>query len=119
MPSYQATFKALSDGTRRQVIGYLQERDMSAGEIADKFNMSKPSISHHLNILKQADLISDRRQGQSIIYSLNTSVFETLLSWFMEIVGKESMGKESMGLEGLGKEELESERTDDNGTADK
>lgn len=90
MPSYQATFKALSDGTRRQIIRYLQEQDLTAGEIADKFDMTKPSISHHLNMLKQADLISDRRQGQNIVYSLNTSVFEALLGWFMEIVGDKS-----------------------------
>lgn len=86
--SQQATFKALSDNTRRQILRYLREGDMSAGEIAEKFNMSKPSISHHLNILKQADLVSDQRQGQSIIYSLNTSVFEELVGVLMELVGK-------------------------------
>jgi len=86
--SHQATFKALSDNTRRQILRYLKEGDMSAGEIAEKFNMSKPSISHHLTILKQADLVSDRRQGQSIIYTLNTSVFEDLVGVLMELVGK-------------------------------
>jgi len=86
--SHQATFKALSDNTRRQILRYLKEGDMSAGEIAEKFNMSKPSISHHLTILKQADLVSDRRQGQSIIYTLNTSVFEDLVGVLMEFVGK-------------------------------
>lgn len=86
--SHQATFKALSDKTRRQILRYLREEEMSAGEIAEKFNMSKPSISHHLTILKQADLVSDRRQGQNIIYSLNTSVFEELVGVLMEFVGK-------------------------------
>ncbi|HBV87413.1 autorepressor SdpR family transcription factor [Desulfosporosinus sp.] len=86
--SHQETFKALSDNTRRQILRYLKERDLSAGEIAEKFNMSKPSISHHLTILKQADLVSDRRQGQSIIYSLNTSVFEELVGVLMEFISK-------------------------------
>nr|WP_042339881.1 autorepressor SdpR family transcription factor [Desulfosporosinus youngiae] len=86
--SHQDTFKALSDNTRRQILRYLKEGDMSAGEIAEKFNMSKPSISHHLTLLKQADLVSDRRQGQSIIYSLNTSVFEELLGVIMEFIRK-------------------------------
>ncbi|HEX3031498.1 MAG TPA: autorepressor SdpR family transcription factor [Bacillota bacterium] len=94
MPSYQATFKALSDATRREIIRYLKEQDLTAGEIAERFNMSKPSISHHLNMLKQADLISDRRQGQNIIYSLNTSVFEALMGWFMDIVGGNPERKE-------------------------
>jgi len=84
--SHQDTFKALSDNTRRQILRYLKERDMSAGEIAEKFSMSKPSISHHLTLLKQADLVSDRRQGQSIIYSLNTSVFEELVGLLMEFI---------------------------------
>lgn len=88
MTKQQSTFQALSDGTRRQILRYLREQDLTAGEIADKFNISKPSISHHLNILKQADLISDRRNGQNIVYSLNTSVFEEILDWFMDFLGK-------------------------------
>lgn len=88
MSPYASTFKALSDTTRRQIIHYLRDGDMTAGEIADKFLMSKPSISHHLNILKQADLISDRRQGQNMIYTLNTSVFEEIFNWFLDILGK-------------------------------
>lgn len=89
MSPYNETFKALSDKTRRQILRYLRDGDMSAGEIADRFEMTKPSISHHLNILKQADLISDQRQGQNIIYSLNTSVFEEVLGWFTELIGKD------------------------------
>jgi len=86
----QSTFQALSDGTRRQILRYLREKDMTAGEIAAKFAISKPSISHHLNILKQADLISDRRSGQNIVYSLNTSVIEQILEWFLDFLGKEA-----------------------------
>ena len=82
----QSTFQALSDGTRRQILRYLKERDMTAGEIAERFASSKPTISHHLSILKQADLVSDQRSGQSIIYSLNTSVLEEILEWIMEFL---------------------------------
>ena len=64
---------------------------MTAGEIADYFNISKPSISHHLNILKQADLILDERQGQNILYSLNTTVFQELLSFFLKLIDKKEV----------------------------
>lgn len=79
-------FKALSDPTRRQIIVLLKEKDMSAGEIADHFAMSKPSISHHLNSLKQAKLILDERQGQNIIYSLNSTVIQEAMGWFLDII---------------------------------
>lgn len=79
------TFKALADPTRRQIISLLKERDMTAGDIAEHFNISKPSISHHLNLLKQANIILDQRQGQFIYYSLNATVFQELISWFMQL----------------------------------
>lgn len=82
------TFKALADPTRRHILVLLKERDMSAGEIADHFAMKKPSISHHLNILKQAELILDERQGQNIIYSLNTSVLQEAVGWFLDFIQK-------------------------------
>lgn len=88
------TFKALSDKTRREILILLKERDLTAGEIADRFSISKPSISHHLNILKQANLVIDERQGQNISYSLNTSVFEEIIGWFMKL-NKESGGDEN------------------------
>jgi len=81
------TFKALSDPTRRQIIQLLKERDLSAGEIADHFTISKPSISHHLAILKNAKLVRDERQGQSIIYSLNATVIQEALGWFLGMMG--------------------------------
>lgn len=81
-------FKALADPTRRKILELLAEKDLSAGEIAEYFNISKPSISHHLSILKNADLISDERQGQNIIYSLNTTVFEDMVKWFFDFTGK-------------------------------
>lgn len=79
-------FKALADPTRRKILELLAKEDMNAGEIADYFNISKPSISHHLNTLKNADLICDERQGQNILYSLNTSVFQDVVKWFFDFV---------------------------------
>lgn len=80
-------FKALSDPTRRTILQLLKDRDLSAGEIADHFNISKPSISHHLNILKQAKLVVDERQGQSIIYALNMTVMQEAMGWFLGMIG--------------------------------
>ncbi|HOS36529.1 MAG TPA: autorepressor SdpR family transcription factor [Treponemataceae bacterium] len=82
-------FKALSDKTRRDILELLKTRDMSAGEIASAFPISAASISHHLNILKQADLVASVRDGQNIIYSLNTSVFQDLVSWVYTLQGKD------------------------------
>lgn len=78
-------FKALNDETRRQIIELLKEKDMNAGEIADQFNISKPSISHHLDILKRADLITSEKKGQFVEYSLNTSILEDLLNWILKL----------------------------------
>jgi len=81
-------FKALNDPTRRKILQMLQDKDLSAGEIADAFDISKPSISHHLDILKQADLISGERDGQFIRYSINTTVLEEAANWFLEIINQ-------------------------------
>ncbi|WKK81888.1 autorepressor SdpR family transcription factor [Marivirga arenosa] len=78
-------FKALNDETRREIIELLKDQDLNAGQIADKFNMSKPSISHHLDILKRADLISSEKKGQFVEYSLNTTILEDLLNWIMTL----------------------------------
>lgn len=83
------SFKALADSTRRKILRLLREKDMTAGEIAEHFEMSKPSISHHLNMLKQSKLVLDERKGQHIIYSLNTSVVQEIVGWFLDILGKE------------------------------
>jgi len=74
-------FKALSDPTRRKILELLAEKDMTAGEIADHFKISKPSISHHLNLLKNSELILGEKQGQNILYSLNTTVLQELIKW--------------------------------------
>src|SRR5215212_18313 len=71
-------FRALADPTRREILQLLRAGEMSAGEIAKRFDMTKPSMSHHFAILKQADLVTTRREGQQIIYALNTTVMEDL-----------------------------------------
>mgnify|MGYP001624259202 CR=1 FL=1 len=83
-------FKALAAPTRRQILRLLSDKDMSAGEIAQYFDMTKPSISHHLSILKGAGLILDERQGQSIIYSLNMTLMQDIIRWFFDFTKKET-----------------------------
>jgi DNA-binding transcriptional ArsR family regulator len=78
-------FKALNDQTRREILDLLKEKEMTAGEIAEKFNISKPSISHHLDLLKRADLVSSVKKGQFITYSINTTILEDLVSWVMTL----------------------------------
>ncbi|NTW22575.1 winged helix-turn-helix transcriptional regulator [Candidatus Falkowbacteria bacterium] len=72
------TFSALADPTRREILELLKKQDFSAGDLGKNFSITAPSLSHHLNALKQAGLVSSRRQGQEIIYSLNLSAFEEL-----------------------------------------
>ena len=79
-------FKALNDSTRRQILDLLKEKDLSAGEIAEAFNISKPSISHHLEILKNAGLVSAERDGQFIVYSLDTTALEEATQWLFNLM---------------------------------
>lgn len=81
-------FKALNDSTRREILEMLQERDMTAGEIADQFNISFPSISHHLDLLKQAKLVFAEKEGQFVYYSLNTTVVDEILKWLLQFKSK-------------------------------
>lgn len=81
-------FKALNDATRRQILDLLKEKDLTAGEIAEDFDISKPSISHHLDILKQAHLVSTQREGQFIKYSLDTTVLEEATQWLFHLLNK-------------------------------
>jgi DNA-binding transcriptional ArsR family regulator len=83
-----SVFKALNDPTRREILQLLQEKDMTAGEIAEQFNMSWPSISHHLDLLKQAKLVIGEKDGQYIYYSLNTTVVDEILKWLMQFKTK-------------------------------
>lgn len=78
---FNETFKAISDPIRREILFYLKDKPLNAGEIAEKFNISAPSISYHLNILKRADLIRETKYKNYIYYSLNISVFEEIILW--------------------------------------
>ena len=77
-------FKALNDATRREILELLRGRDMTAGEIAQRFDISFPSISHHLDLLKQARLVNSEKDGQYVFYSLNTTVVDEILKWVMQ-----------------------------------
>jgi ArsR family transcriptional regulator, repressor of sdpIR and other operons len=83
-------FKALDDSTRREILELLRERDRTAGEIADKFDMTKPSISYHLDLLRQADVVISIKKGKYVHYSLNTSVLEDTIKWMYKILNKNS-----------------------------
>ena len=78
-------FRALADPTRRQILAILKAGSRSAGEIAGQFSISMASLSHHYGVLKSADLIRSERRGQSIVYSLNTTVFEDVASALAEM----------------------------------
>lgn len=80
-------FKALSDPTRREILRLLKRGELSAGAIAANFEMSKPSVSHHLSVLKQAGLVFAERRGQEIVYSLDTTVFQDVMSYVLEVFG--------------------------------
>lgn len=77
-------FKALNDATRREILELLRTRDMTAGEIAQQFSISWPSISHHLDLLKQAGLVSATKNGQYVYYSLDTTVVDDILKWLIQ-----------------------------------
>ena len=83
-----SVFKALNDPTRREILKLLQEKDMTAGEIVEKFHISGPSISHHLDLLKQAKMVTAEKDGQFIYYSLNTTVVDEILKWLMQFKSK-------------------------------
>ena len=83
-------FKALNDATRRTILEMLQKRDLTAGEIAEQFQMSFPSISHHLDLLKQAQLVTTKKEGQFIYYSLNTTVMDEIVKWLLQFKTKKN-----------------------------
>ncbi len=83
-----ALFKALNDTTRREILELLKKKDLTAGEIADQFHISKPSISHHLDLLRQAGLVESVKEGQYIYYSLNTTVMDEIVKWFIQFKTK-------------------------------
>lgn len=81
-------YKALSDTTRRKILELLKERDMTVNEITVYFNISQPSISHHLSILKNSGLIESSKEGKYVKYSLNLTVLHEIMRWFIKLMNK-------------------------------
>lgn len=100
-----ALFKALNDPTRRQMLDLLRRGDLTAGEIADQFDMTKPSISHHLDLLRQAGLVDSTKRGQFITYTLNTTVLDELLAWLMGFTGSTVHNSSPPGADGSSADE--------------
>ena len=88
--SFGETFKALSNPVRREILTLLKSGELSAGEIAAHFQLTPATISHHLNVLKQAELVFEAREKNYIYYQLNTSVLEDVLLWLAELKGDDS-----------------------------
>lgn len=88
MTDASSAFKAIADPTRREILRLLRQGEMSAGDIAGHFDITKPTMSHHFAVLGDADLINRRRDGQTIWFSLNTSVLEDLVAWTLDLVNK-------------------------------
>ena len=86
-------FRALADPTRRAILRLLRRGEMNAGDLADRFGISKPSMSHHFTVLKSADLIAARRDGQQIFYSLNTTVVEDLMAAVWDLFPRQQSGE--------------------------
>jgi len=82
-------FKAMADPTRRRILRMLSKGELTAGQLAQRFDISGPSMSHHFNVLKTADLIRSRRDGQQIVYSLNTTVVQDALTLFLDAFAKD------------------------------
>ncbi|MEL7312449.1 MAG: autorepressor SdpR family transcription factor [Pseudomonadota bacterium] len=92
--STQSLFKALADPTRREILSQLRAGSLTAGELAEVFTITKASLSHHFNLLKQADLVRTERRGQHIVYSLNTTVLQDAASLLLDLVQTEPEPKE-------------------------
>lgn len=84
---FQESLKAMSDKTRREILNLLKDGDMTAGDIAAHFSMTQATVSHHLSVLKDGGLVTDRRDGKYIFYELNTSVIEEIMAWLIELKG--------------------------------
>lgn len=78
-------FKALNDPIRREILELLKAGDLSAGDIAERFNIGKPTISHHLDLLRQANLVSSAKVGQFVMYAINTTVLDEIMKWIIEL----------------------------------
>jgi ArsR family transcriptional regulator len=80
-----SAFKAIADPTRREILHLLRKEEMTAGDVAARFDMTKPTMSHHFSVLKEAGLVTSRREGQTIWYALNTTVLEDVLAWALDM----------------------------------
>ncbi len=85
---FQETMKALGDQTRRDILGLLKEKPLTAGEICEKFDMTGATISHHLSVLKKSNLVIDDKRGKQIYYELSTSVLDEILVWIENLKGR-------------------------------
>lgn len=79
-------FRAIADPTRRRILRLLGDREMCAGDLAAKFPITAPSMSHHFRVLKDAELVFERREGRQVLYSLNTTAMQDLLTVMMDLV---------------------------------
>ncbi len=111
-PSSNQAFKALADPTRREILSLLRRGEMTAGDLAERFDMTKPTMSHHFSVLKEADLLTSRRDGQQIWYGLNTTVVQDLMAWAMHLMrGGDDRSIEGRSREGGPEDERSGEKT--------
>ena len=85
MPASTDAFKAIADPARREILRLLKNGKMTAGQLAEHFDMTRPTMSHHFSVLADADLITRRRDGQTIWYGLNTTVLQDVVAWMMDL----------------------------------
>jgi ArsR family transcriptional regulator, arsenate/arsenite/antimonite-responsive transcriptional repressor len=104
-PSSNKAFKAIADPTRREILRLLRRGEMTAGDLAQRFDMTKPTMSHHFSVLKDADLLTSRRDGQQIWYGLNTTVVQDLMAWAMDLIPSEGHSKDEKIAAGTSPEE--------------
>jgi ArsR family transcriptional regulator, arsenate/arsenite/antimonite-responsive transcriptional repressor len=104
-PSSNKAFKAIADPTRREILRLLRRGEMTAGDLAQRFDMTKPTMSHHFSVLKDADLLTSRRDGQQIWYGLNTTVVQDLMAWAMDLIRSEGHSKDEKIAAGTSPEE--------------
>jgi ArsR family transcriptional regulator, arsenate/arsenite/antimonite-responsive transcriptional repressor len=99
MPASSIVFKALADPTRREILRFVRRGEMTAGDLAARFEMTKPTMSHHFAVLKEADLLTSRREGQTIWYGLNTLVIQNLMAWAMDLLDGNAKARDGGGNE--------------------
>ncbi len=95
MPAPTDAFKAMADPARREILRLLKSGEMTAGQLAEQFDMTRPTMSHHFAVLADADLITRRRDGQTIWYGLNTTVLQDVVAWMMELTEPQPKGRKA------------------------